>query len=76
MLCLKQLIRQTAQRGELLKSIIKQKMKKKKKIRINIKDLKTSWKKASNSYDCNAVRKLWGPPKQKFEILSDVLEIN
>ena len=35
-------------------AIIKQKMKKKKLCR-NIKDLKTSCKKASNSYDCSAV---------------------
>ena len=63
-------------------AIIKQKIK---KLCRNIKDLKTSWKKASNSYDCNAVYKfmettkvygnhqsLWKPPKQKLETLLDV----
>ena len=39
----------------------------------SIKGLKISWKKASNSYDCNALCKLMGgPPKQKFEILLGV----
>ena len=52
--------------------IIKQKMKKTKELCKNIKGLKISWEKASNIYDCNAVRKL-GPPKQKFDILLDVL---
>ena len=40
-------------------------MKKIKTLCRDIKDLKISWEKASNSYDCNAVRKIMGTSKAK-----------
>ena len=53
-------------------TIIKRKMKKTKKLCRNIKDIKISFKKASNSFDSYSVRKcLWVPLKKKLEILLD-----
>ena len=45
--------------------IIKRKMKKIKRFCRNFKDLEISCKKASNSYDCRAVRMLMGTTKPK-----------
>ena len=49
----------------------KTKMKKTKKLCKNIKDIKISFKKASNSFDSYSVRKLMGTTKAKLEILID-----
>ena len=50
---------------EMYLAIIKQKMKKNKKHCRNIKDLKTSWKKASNSFNYIAVCKFMGTTEAK-----------